>query len=455
MLIGRVATAQEGHYWTVQFGTKSTFLGGAVVGSAVDASANFYNPGAVSMLEDEINFQGTAVYLWESLKFENDLPGIETEGFSEIKSVPNFLGGVLDINILGTVRIGYSIFGRHSYKLELASSLSDTLNAIDRFGTPQKFTGRAVRTIEVRDDWYGMTFAYRPAPKIGFGFSPFLSVRTLDRTRESIRADVLHSPDQNATTWLNRDYSYNIYSILLKMGIYYDGKPISLGMAITTPGIRIKGNGSIHASATVFNQDQNGDGELDTVLSTIDVKDQEAQYKTPLAVSIGAAWRANTRTVYLSAEWFNRISPYHPIEAGPDVTKFNGNALVPEFFIESKSVVNIAVGLEQRLNARTMLYLSALTDFSAIASGNDAFSSMADRDLFNVTAGTSVTISRFTVTAGLGFVYGREKSDERVNFLNPHESNYLLGEPAFEKVRYRGLKMIIGLELAPAASKEK
>ncbi|TDI76046.1 MAG: hypothetical protein E2O84_03450, partial [Bacteroidetes bacterium] len=129
MLIGRVATAQEGHYWTVQFGTKSTFLGGAVVGSAVDASANFYNPGAVSMLEDEINFQGTAVYLWESLKFENDLPGIETEGFSEIKSVPNFLGGVLDINILGTVRIGYSIFGRHSYKLELASSLSDTLHA--------------------------------------------------------------------------------------------------------------------------------------------------------------------------------------------------------------------------------------------------------------------------------------------------------------------------------------
>ena len=46
------AAAQDAHYWTNQYGTTGNLLGGAVVGSVVDLSAVFYNPGAVGLIQD-------------------------------------------------------------------------------------------------------------------------------------------------------------------------------------------------------------------------------------------------------------------------------------------------------------------------------------------------------------------------------------------------------------------
>ena len=46
-----VARAQDTQYWTQQYGTRAELLGGAVVGSFLDLSATFYNPGALAMME--------------------------------------------------------------------------------------------------------------------------------------------------------------------------------------------------------------------------------------------------------------------------------------------------------------------------------------------------------------------------------------------------------------------
>ena len=41
--------AQETYYWNITYGTRSTLLGGAVIGSVSDLSATYYNPGAVAL----------------------------------------------------------------------------------------------------------------------------------------------------------------------------------------------------------------------------------------------------------------------------------------------------------------------------------------------------------------------------------------------------------------------
>ena len=43
-------TAQDAHYWSNQYGTRGNLLGGAVVGSALDISAVYYNPGGLSLI---------------------------------------------------------------------------------------------------------------------------------------------------------------------------------------------------------------------------------------------------------------------------------------------------------------------------------------------------------------------------------------------------------------------
>ena len=44
------AKAQDAHYWTYPYGTRAQLLGGVVIGSVVDISATYYNPGALSLL---------------------------------------------------------------------------------------------------------------------------------------------------------------------------------------------------------------------------------------------------------------------------------------------------------------------------------------------------------------------------------------------------------------------
>src|SRR5678815_6132088 len=46
------AHAQDTNYWTLQYGTRGELLGGTVVGSAVDLSATFYNPGSLALVKD-------------------------------------------------------------------------------------------------------------------------------------------------------------------------------------------------------------------------------------------------------------------------------------------------------------------------------------------------------------------------------------------------------------------
>ena len=46
------ASGQDAHYWSQQYGTKSTLLGGAVIGSVDDLSATYYNPAALALVDD-------------------------------------------------------------------------------------------------------------------------------------------------------------------------------------------------------------------------------------------------------------------------------------------------------------------------------------------------------------------------------------------------------------------
>src|SRR4030042_3727600 len=45
------ARPQDSHYWTCQYGTRATLLGGAVIGSVLDLSGTYYNPGGMSLIE--------------------------------------------------------------------------------------------------------------------------------------------------------------------------------------------------------------------------------------------------------------------------------------------------------------------------------------------------------------------------------------------------------------------
>ena len=65
------SSAQDTHYWNLQYGTRSTLLGGAVIGSVSDMAATYYNPAALALFSaPEILLSGK-VYQYNSLSMKN------------------------------------------------------------------------------------------------------------------------------------------------------------------------------------------------------------------------------------------------------------------------------------------------------------------------------------------------------------------------------------------------
>ncbi len=55
LLISRL-TAQDGHYWTQQYGTRSMLLNGSVIGGVEDLGAVYYNPARLSQIDNPVFF---------------------------------------------------------------------------------------------------------------------------------------------------------------------------------------------------------------------------------------------------------------------------------------------------------------------------------------------------------------------------------------------------------------
>ena len=65
------ALAQDSHYWTHQFGSRSALMGGAVVGGVDDTSAGYYNPGALSQVKNESLSVSATGYQYESISIKD------------------------------------------------------------------------------------------------------------------------------------------------------------------------------------------------------------------------------------------------------------------------------------------------------------------------------------------------------------------------------------------------
>jgi len=65
------AAAQDSHWWTMQYGPRSSLLGGAVIGSVDDVSATYYNPGALGLADDLAFAVSTNVFEYSGVRLED------------------------------------------------------------------------------------------------------------------------------------------------------------------------------------------------------------------------------------------------------------------------------------------------------------------------------------------------------------------------------------------------
>ena len=110
--------SQDAQYWNIQYGTRSTLLGGAVIGSVSDLSATFYNPGAVALFPDRSFVLSARVYQIETISIEDGAGTGRELDYSTIVPSPSFVAFDFKFDFLGDARLALSLLSRQRMDFE-------------------------------------------------------------------------------------------------------------------------------------------------------------------------------------------------------------------------------------------------------------------------------------------------------------------------------------------------
>ena len=173
----RRAEAQDAHYWTKQFGNRARLLGGAVIGSAQDISAVYYNPGAFALVENPELLLAGSVFQYTKITAEGGLMEERKLGSTSLATSPSLFAGEVRLGFLKGHRLAYSLLTRQSadFRLEGRGEIPGS----DIFALPDLETLNAdVRVEQDLDEyWFGITWAHSLGPRLGVGVTQFLAMR--------------------------------------------------------------------------------------------------------------------------------------------------------------------------------------------------------------------------------------------------------------------------------------
>lgn len=429
-LLAALGSAQDSHYWTYQYGTRSNLLGGAVIGSVLDLSGTYYNPGGLSLIEtDAVELLMFAkVYQYPTVTLRGIGPEEIRLNSTDLGEAPSLVAGSIPIKGLGKHWLGYSYLKRNYTKLELTGSWAGEYDFGGVFpdGTPTATDGRIYEHLS--EPWYGMTWAYRLSDYVGIGISQYVTYRSHWIDYQTV-AQALPSDGAVRLVLDSRQYKYQHYGFLWKIGAAFDFDRITLGLTITTPRIHLYSTARSGLNTTVVRQNPD---EPDYMAVDFQYK-LTANYRSPLSVGFGLTYKLGRSNLYASAEWFDGIDQYTVIKGEDFKAQSTGEILANEVTNEAAPVLNVALGGEHHLSSNFTLYGSFWTDFTSSKHDSATNLSIMDWDIYHFMGGTTISFKNSQLTLGMGYGYGSRP-------LSPGEGSLAGADPTARSVSGRFFK---------------
>jgi len=431
---GARVDAQGTHYATFPYGPRAALLGGAVIGSANDVSASYYNPGGLA-LADSLGF-ALSLNALERTRVVADGGFIDDEdaGISSTGLAPAMLGGTIHRAAGSRHLFAYSIITRQR--------ANNSVTAIRESLPPgyEAFVLRVDHSRDITERWFGASWAHAVRPHLGIGVTGFAAVRHDSRSTGAGVAG--RQLGEGFSRDRARSYAYSHYSVIGKFGALVDYDAFGVGLTVTGPSFKVYGSGDV-AYADVDINDQTG--PPDPLIAATEEKGLPVSYAHPLSVGMGLRGGGSSFRVYASAEWYASVNAYDVIASTP----FSAQSANGEFqYVVSdarSSVFNWSMAVEQRLTESVTGYLSFHTNASS-ADRPDADLLLGAPDIRTVSAGADLRIAGRSITLGGSFGWATSTSTGLQTLLP------LIGlQPpvGFEPltVHYRSFGIVLGFEL--------
>jgi len=445
--VSRIALAQDAQYWTQKYGTSALLLNGTVLGSGVDLSTTFYNPGGLALMGDSVSVLAVKALDFSTVTIQ-DATGTGQDISEPRNSVlPTFFGGTVPIRFLGSVPLAYSFFPRQLAAFDLSVQSIRPIDLLPPAGAePTALVARFEE--DLSENWAGATWARKFGPKVGIGLSQYVAIRS-QRVRREFLAQSFANDSVGGSFTDIRGNTYNDWRTITKVGIALELTKVHLGLNVTSPSIHIMGSGSAGEDRALVGFDENGDGTPDNDLIATYQDKIPVNYKSSLALGGGASVALGATTVYASAEHFDAVSRYSVFETSDAISVASGSPVSFKFYHEFEAVTNYGVGLQHNLSSRSVGYMSFSTDYSADPHGKSDFA-IGDWDSYLATAGLDFPVGRSMFTVGLGYGWGSGDAD-RIGALDQEaaDSGLLPAGTTFEdaKTRYSNFRVIFGFTI--------
>ena len=253
-----VAVAQESNYANYEVGSIATMLGGSVVAGLNNISSIYYNPGALSFVENSSVSLETATLFGSNLRIENGAgQGLDIQS-NFLDVIPSLIGGIIKSKKAKNRTFGYAAITVNSSFIEFNVRNTMFIDIIAASPGEELYEGLYNYNNKIRENWLGTAVSKKVNENFAIGLSVFgtyfsqnynlrQSAVVSAVVQDSVALSLSHSS-------IIRDMRFRSAGLIFKLGAVYKFEKSQMGLAITTPTINLDvfAKGDLSQTTSIF-----------------------------------------------------------------------------------------------------------------------------------------------------------------------------------------------------------
>ena len=451
--------AQDGHYWSDQYGTRSMMLSGAVIGSVQDLGAVFYNPARIGVVKNSAFLISADVYEYSRLVIKDALGDNLDLSKSDFSGAPGLVAGKIKHKILGKHKLAYAFISRHRSNNDFFVRTETVGDVAPSIPGDEIFAGSIRLAKNIKEEWVGLAWAYPFTDHFSVGASGFWASRS-QSSLYNLQLQAMALNDTSVAILIrDRELNYKTNGLVWKFGMSWDYENMSFGVTVTAPKIRLNGDGNYLYEEFLIGVDTTGNGIPDDHYTSNIQDGLDAQDKSPWAIGIGTGFKVGKKKrtmIHLSAEWYNKLDLYTLMESEVFNSQSTGVAINTELVDELNHVINFGTGIELFLSDKLTNFYSYSTNFSAVNTNVSSFASLEETtnntvvkaDFNNLAGGFSFNANKVEINLGAGYSFGKQTIKRPVDFpLDSTDQDEIFQADEVSRLRIEKWRFFIGISI--------
>ena len=381
------------------FGNRSVLLNGNVTGSVTDLGGVFYNPARLALVENP-KFSVEGRFYERTQVYVDDFLGagvnIENKQFSG-------LPGLLVIAIpLRDEKFYFSFMLRN--RINISSGFDTGLLSsenTENISPGNLFNAAAEINMDLREEWFGLSWAKKISDQFSVGFSTFLSFYNYSG---GDAFDLVLSDSQQNLLLFSGDLNYSQAStgLFAKVAAAWNLKKLSMGLTIDLPYLEFRDDSSYNQKELLSDKASDQD-----IFSINQFNGLIARRKVPLGLNFGLGIPLGKSTLHFNTDWHSGLGSYTRIDIPPleSVTEPSTTIIATE---KLSPVWNAGIGAEIFMSEKLNVFLSMTTDHSPLEPENTLFNdgnnfgeaNLLTLDYLHYGGGFSLNFKSFSITIG-------------------------------------------------------